>query len=388
MGLIIRKRLRIDSSYEFVTLELFTIDECLSYVNLHVNEKYIAFNKDTIFYLENAIDSNIKISFKIFHRKIKELTGGYKSKFQYLFWINRGYTHDEAVEFVKNIQSKNSNKFINKRNKNPEQYTAYNTNQIGYWLKKGYTECQAKEMVKERQQTFSLNKCITKYGKEDGIVRFNERNTKWLDSRKSSLSKGVWNLSDQGLSFDNYVSRYGDNWLTHFIDHLYGRGRSQSYINICINVNKNKCDLLTYVLNLSYNIAKLYFICGPVNFILNKNSLELKELWCIHNNVKFITTKYGNISYVNGNFYQSTGEYEIGMYLEENKVKFDVHVPYPNSKRICDFYLEEYDMYIEYTGMGESNYKDKKIELTDHNIIWSKNINYIKEKINEKIRRD
>ena len=41
-----------------------------------------------------------------------------------------------------------------------------NTNQIEYWIKKGFSEEEAKMKVAERQRTFTLEKCIEKYGKE------------------------------------------------------------------------------------------------------------------------------------------------------------------------------------------------------------------------------
>ena len=388
MGLTINRRIRINGTYKNEDIKINSLQECLSYVNLHVNEKYISFNDDVTLFINNAILNNTQISYKKFHRKIKELTGGKKSKFQLLFWTNRGYSEDDANEMIRIIQKSNSNKFLNKKKLNPELYKSYNTTQIGYWIKKGYTEDEAKALVKQRQTTFTLQKCMIKYGEEEGIKIYNKRNEQWINSRNKSLKNGNWSLIDQGNSFNTYIQKYGETWLIHFIKYLRNKKCKESYINICESANIHKDDLLNYVLGLTYDIAKFYFICGPINFILNKNSIELKELWCKHNNVKFISTRYGNVSYINGNYYQSTGEYEIGMFLEEKKIKFDVHVQYPKSNRLCDFYLYDYDIYIEYTGMNGKNYDDKKKELKDFNIIWSKDINFIKNEINEKICRN
>lgn len=54
--------------------------------------------------------------------------------------------------------------------------------QLEWWLNKGYNEEEAQKLLKERQTTFSLEKCITKYGQEKGTHVFNERQTKWLKS--------------------------------------------------------------------------------------------------------------------------------------------------------------------------------------------------------------
>jgi len=55
-----------------------------------------------------------------------------------------------------------------------------NTSSLQYWLNKcDGDEEKARECLRERQSTFSLEKCIKKYGEEEGIKRFNERQEKW-----------------------------------------------------------------------------------------------------------------------------------------------------------------------------------------------------------------
>jgi len=65
--------------------------------------------------------------------------------------------------------------------------TDKSTNQIEYWIKKGYSEEEAKEKVSERQRTFTLEKCIEKYGLEDGYKRWKERQEKWKKSLFNSF---------------------------------------------------------------------------------------------------------------------------------------------------------------------------------------------------------
>ena len=62
-----------------------------------------------------------------------------------------------------------------------------NTTSIDYWINKGYYAIEAKLKLRERQSTFSLEKCINKYGEEEGIKVFNERTNKW---QKSLLENG------------------------------------------------------------------------------------------------------------------------------------------------------------------------------------------------------
>lgn len=51
--------------------------------------------------------------------------------------------------------------------------------QLQWWLNKGYTEEEAQKLLKERQATFTLEKCIQKYGITEGTKIFNNRNSNW-----------------------------------------------------------------------------------------------------------------------------------------------------------------------------------------------------------------
>jgi Zn ribbon nucleic-acid-binding protein len=62
---------------------------------------------------------------------------------------------------------------------------------IGYWLKKtnGNLE-EAQKLLSDRQSTFSLEKCVEKYGEEEGKQRWLDRQEKWHKNyKKSNFSK-------------------------------------------------------------------------------------------------------------------------------------------------------------------------------------------------------
>ena len=54
------------------------------------------------------------------------------------------------------------------------------TTRISYYLGKGMTLEEAQKALSERQRTFSLEKCIKRYGKIEGLKRWKERQAKWL----------------------------------------------------------------------------------------------------------------------------------------------------------------------------------------------------------------
>jgi hypothetical protein len=53
------------------------------------------------------------------------------------------------------------------------------SNKIEYWLAKGYSLEEARILLSQRQSTFSLEKCIEKYGEENGKVKWLARQEKW-----------------------------------------------------------------------------------------------------------------------------------------------------------------------------------------------------------------
>lgn len=55
---------------------------------------------------------------------------------------------------------------------------------LEFYLNKGMSEDEAKLALRKRQTTFSLEKCIEKYGEVEGIKRFKERQEKWLSNFK------------------------------------------------------------------------------------------------------------------------------------------------------------------------------------------------------------
>jgi len=66
-----------------------------------------------------------------------------------------------------------------------------NSTTIEYWLKKTNGDVyEAQKLLSERQSTFSLDKCIKKYGEVDGKKRWLDRQEKWHKNyKKSNFSK-------------------------------------------------------------------------------------------------------------------------------------------------------------------------------------------------------
>lgn len=74
---------------------------------------------------------------------------------------------------------------------------------VDYWLAKGYTKKEAIEIISKSQVTFSLEKCIEKYGVEKGTEIYNNRQNKWLKSFKESMKNNFVN----GIQSSNVANK-------------------------------------------------------------------------------------------------------------------------------------------------------------------------------------
>jgi len=71
------------------------------------------------------------------------------------------------------------------------------TTSIEYYLNKGLSQEEAERALKTRQSTFTLEKCIEKWGPEEGIKKFNERQEKWLNSIWKNAKYGYSHISQE-----------------------------------------------------------------------------------------------------------------------------------------------------------------------------------------------
>lgn len=140
----------------------------------------------------------------------KEIFGDvHTTIFSEKYYTCLGLSEDQAKEIVSKIQKENANKFLTKRKNNPENYDDCNTTQLKYWLKKGYSEDEAKIKLKERQSTFSLEKCIARYGEIEGREVFNRRQEKWQNSLVNKPNYAEI-CKSRGMSYQDYVIKYGE----------------------------------------------------------------------------------------------------------------------------------------------------------------------------------
>lgn len=131
------------------------------------------------------------------------------------FWLERGWDEDYTNKRVSEIQKRNGIKFAEKIKKDPS--IRISPNQIEYYIRQGYSEEEAKKLLSEHQRTFTLEKCIQKYGEEKGREVFNKRQEKWQKTLNQRFTKKEQN---QWLAKGGLISKESLNLFLPFYEKL------------------------------------------------------------------------------------------------------------------------------------------------------------------------
>ena len=89
-----------------------------------------------------------------------------------------------------------------------------------YWIKRGYSEQEAEQKQKERQTTFSLDKCIDKFGKEKGTQIWNERQDKWKKTLNSKDPEELDRINRAKLYDGGPISKIEKKLFDHLKEHF------------------------------------------------------------------------------------------------------------------------------------------------------------------------
>ena len=128
--------------------------------------------------------------------------------FCFEFWMGKGYSEEESKVKVSDIQKENAKKYLEKypTKEDKQQFSVRHTS---YWINKGYIESEAIEKVKERQATFSLEKCVEKYG-EMGYNIWKERQDKWQQTINSKSVEEIETINRRkAITLENQIEKHG-----------------------------------------------------------------------------------------------------------------------------------------------------------------------------------
>lgn len=211
---------------------------------------------------------------------------------------------------------------------------------------------------------------------------------KWLDS-KELLMPYKWSkerVKNHLLDFYDKNGRLplaSDNWnVTARAQRYYG-GWNNALSEVFGELNQNRYSELTdrELLDTVHSFVKKYGRI-PLRSEFDGESVEtpywesFKRIegiskWSdVFRYIDLADIKYyhdkkhgtGRVVVYNDVVYLSNQEYLIGRYLTDNGINFEKEVPYDNSNHVFDFYLVDYDVYIEYYGLATKEYETRIAE--------------------------
>jgi very-short-patch-repair endonuclease len=204
------------------------------------------------------------------------------------FWIERGYNEEEAILNVKEVMDEIHKKTSIKLKSNPEKYASKYPTKIEYYLERGYSEEEAKVKISEIQNKFSLQKCIEKYGKIDGLKLWKDRQIRWMNTmnsktdsekldilkRKSSYCKKNYSWISQQLFWSIYRN-------LSIKENIYFNDLNAEFI-----ISRDKTFIYDFVDNNSKKVIEFngdYWHCNPEKYdkdYYHKHlKLYAKERW-------------------------------------------------------------------------------------------------------------
>jgi len=238
------------------------------------------------------------------------------------YWIERGYTENDAIQKIKEIQSNSAKKQkgikkspghiekmkkfqsyystidywvdkygdaigkvkydeyknkISKRSKmgiqariekDPDTFINSSVRRKEYWIRQGYSEQEA-EMMVSKVQSRGVDFYIKKYGKEKGLIKWEERNKKWFNTFYNSGKN--FNKINEKRKLNSHIGYYTK-------DTIKGVEKLNFYIIILKDLNDKL--FVKYGLTKHNTISKRWSISLKYNLFLFKSmsSLDAIEL--------------------------------------------------------------------------------------------------------------
>lgn len=190
---------------------------------------FLKFNINDYCIINNFIFNTDKINISKILPKLREFKIFiYPSQRQLDYWICRGHLKTDAIKNVSMVQSFNGKNAWKDR----EKMLKTCKRRTEYWINIGYSDDEARKKVSEFQTTFTLEKCIQKYGKEKGTKKYNDRQKRWQqtlwfnntkkDVYAKALNGTIGNASKESLTiFLPLIEKLINNNIISNINDIY-----------------------------------------------------------------------------------------------------------------------------------------------------------------------
>jgi|688.fasta_scaffold00011_111 hypothetical protein len=221
-------------------------------------------------------------------------------------WIKKGYSESEAILQIEGqklvslrgciarfgeIEGKQIwDSRMEKRSENGKLGSA----NLEYWLNKGYSNEEAVKLRSERQNTFSLEKCLKKHGEENGRKIFVQRQNNWQKSlyKNGKLKSGYSEVSQE--LFLKLIENIEVNELNYFLFAKKGGefvlNNSNGFYRYDFTDLKNK-KIIEYNGDVYHANPEIYNETDTPNPF--RKYLSAQEIWEKDGNKKNIANEHG-----------------------------------------------------------------------------------------------
>jgi len=228
---------------------------------------------------------------EVIKKQSKAKTAHFPNKIEY--WINKGYSDEEATQKVREIQTIRSKKST-ELTKGSSAYTARS---MSYWINKGYSDEEATQKVREIQTTNGIDYYVKKYGKDIGKQMYSARINKWQQT--------LINKTQSEKDEINYKKR-------HAIDSYMYRGMTETeamskYNKFCQKMKSKPRQTISKISqDLFFNLhEKLKGTCyfGELNY---EQLIDNFRVDFFHKESKVVIEFYGDYFHRNPKLYESS----------------------------------------------------------------------------------
>ena len=172
---------------------------------------------------------------------------------------------------------------------NPEKYSTKYPTKIEYYTSRGLTEEDAKKEISKIQNRFSLEKCVEKYGKEDGEKVFNDRQNKWMNTLNSKTNEEKIEINRKKLFNNSGYSKISQKLFWRIFDHFqlndirFEELNSEIIRYDKINNKHYKYDFVDFTKKKCIEFNGDYWHCNPSkyneNFVHPIMKMTALEIW-------------------------------------------------------------------------------------------------------------
>lgn len=297
------------------------------------------------------------------------------------YWMKQGFNEDESkfkielhlmnterAYIYKYGEKEGKELYVNNRIKSGKKGSKRS---IEYWLNMGFNEEESKNKVSEHQRKYSKDILIEKYGIDEGSKILKKRNEKWQNSLKKRIDYDIIQKQKDVRSVEHYIQKFGENYIEQYCNDFLDKLFENNKINLIVLLKSNDyTGFIDFIkMNFFYDNSIINRISKIKLFhhIFKKNSNEIKEdilkLYPIKNK-----NGYGTTYQIDGKILRSLGEVKIYTHLKKIGVNFEYDFEYPNQINTgykCDFYLKNFDIYIEYAGMQNVKKTNRSKEILE-----------------------